>query len=540
MLYKFSVACKALCLIFIALLACWVTQAQQVKGKPRVKTPVKLTPDQVKEMKKDADILFKDGDYRTALDEFIKLQNTEPENADFNYKLGVCYLNTSINKKAAAEFLNKASMTKGAPKDCFFYLGNALLYNEQFDDAVDSYEKYKEANNGKLNPKFNVDLHIEWAYHGRDLVKTPVKVKFENLGRSINSPTGDTHPVCSASDSVLFFTSARKGNSGGKIDLNGEFVSDIYFATKENGIFSKAKNAGISVNTEGNDEGVGLNQQGDRLLISCDNEFVSYDLFFSDLKGKSWNKTVSLGKTFTTKEKETGACFSPNGKTVYFAAELKGGKGGKDIWKSDWDEAKGTWGEPENLGDVINTKYDEDYPFLFWDGKTLFFASEGHFSMGGFDLFRSERPDPSQAWSKPENLGYPVNSVYDDKYFALTAAAKVGYISAIRDSGIGESDIYKLTFAEPLVSSKLILFKAFLIGSTGTPAKEGVCIITKKGTGEEVGTYNANASTGRFYCALAPGEYAIKIRGKNGKADEDFTITGDEKGDKIEKIFKLQ
>lgn len=501
--------------------------------------PVTLTKDQASEIKKAASGFYGDKNYKEALPRYLQLVNNDSENWEFNYRLGLCYLNTAGDKSRAIEYLIRASAKKDTPKDVNFYLANALLSAGELDDAQENYEKYKELNNGKINAKFNVDNHIEWCFHAKELMKTPVEVKFTNAGKQVNSPTADYRPVCDAEGSMILFTSNRKGNMGGLPDGTGEFISDIYYTTFDTA-FSKAKSTGPMVCTEMYDESIFLNANGDVMLVYREGGDAQSPVYITEAAGKAWSKIVPFAEDAKTGDKIDGASLSPDEKTLYFAAELKGGKGGKDIWYTFKNE-KGEWSTPRNCGDGINTKFDEINPYVFADGKTIFFASEGHNSMGGFDIFSSTRTDESQDWSAGENLGYPLNTFDDDKYFCINATGHTGYVSRWQKDAIGETDIYRFVVKQALVKNKSTLFKAILQKADGTPAKDALCSITMNSTGESFGgVIKSNPNTGKILAALPPGVYKLKVKGqKSGRLDVDFTITGDEKAGKLEKTFKL-
>ena len=156
-------------------------------------------------------------------------------------------------------------------------------------------------------------------------------------------------------------------------------------------------------------------------------------------------------------------------------------------------------------------------------------------------MFKSVMPDPRQGWSNAVNMGYPVNTIYNDDDLQLNGTGMVGYISAIRDEGYGETDIYKITFKESVISPPSIFVKIRTFTTTGLPAKEAICTVTRKSTGELMGTLMTNASTGIVNYALPIGDYRIKIRSsKIGKADDDFEIKGDEAGNKKTLVYVLK
>ena len=200
----------------------------------------------------------------------------------------------------------------------------------------------------------------------------------------------------------------------------------------------------------------------------------------------------------------------------------------------------GSWGTPENLGSVINTKYNEDYPSMSVDGKTLFFASSGHKSIGGYDIFMSTRADENSAWSEPVNIGFPLNTPDDNIGFALLPDGVTGYVSAVMPEGFGNTDLYKFKLEKPLTSANLTIVKANVVmAATGSPSKNARVTITKSGTGTLMAEVFTNSSTGGFITALPAGEYDVAIRTeKMGKFDDKLTVP--EATPEMSKTFSLQ
>ncbi len=499
--------------------------------------PKPLTKEEESTVKSEAADYFKQGSYKEALTRYLRLFDTNSNNTDYNYKAGICYLRTNIDRRKAADFLEYVSTQKDAPKDILFDLAAAYHANGEFEKAIETYEKFREVNKGKVNPKYELEQHIGWCTNAAALVKNPVNAEFMNLGKGINTSYAEFRALVTADDSILVFTSNRKGNTGGLMDALGEIPSDIYYTTFDS-VWLKAKNIGININSENYEESLFLTCAGEKLLLYRESPENEGDIFQADLKGKSYQKAVMIGQAFKTGEHETGACLSPDGTTLFFSSERKGGLGGRDIYKCEW--AGGTWGKPVNLGEPINTKYDEDNPYMFSDGQTLFFASTGHNSMGGYDIFKSVSYDGKERWSKPENIGYPLNSVYDDLTISMTTNGKTAYVSAVRDSGFGDFDLYRVTLSQSLVPTRLVLVKGQVLTLSGMPGKNLQVNLTRKSTGAAMGDITTNAATGKFLAPLPAGDYHIKvITDKQGKVDEDFTIP-DDGSEVMIHVFKCQ
>jgi hypothetical protein len=514
-----------------------VTFAQSTKKTAPV---IKLTKEQAAVVKKDAADLYKSSNYAAALTLYNQLVAYDPEEMDYNYRLGMCYLNANTDKSQAIQYFVKTADKKDAPKDVYYQMGKALLSAGLFEEAIDAFEKYKEVNKGQLNPKFNFDQYVEYCYNAKESIKKPLEIKFTNPGKNVNSPYADYACVSMAVDTLLCFTSNRKGNMGGIVDGFGEIIPDIYFSSKSDTVWSKAKNPGVSLNSEFYEISTGMNSNGDNLLIYKENATSSGDIFIAKLKTKSWQPAEMVDESLLTKTPETGACISNDGKTIYFASNMKETLGGKDIFMVQKQES-GKWSAPINLGANVNTKLDEDNPFLWHDGKTLFFASKGHTSIGGYDIFYSTKPDPSAEWSKPVNVGYPLNNFDDNLYFTLAANSKTGYVSAVKPGGLGDLDIYHFKLTEPLVKNSGVLFRASILTSLGMPTKDVVCSIVKESTGEVLGIMEANGANSEIFMLLPAGNYKLKARSpKLGRLEEDIHIAGDEGEKGIYKVFKLQ
>lgn len=492
-----------------------------MQAQSKVQPVRPYTADEAKEARKTAELYFKDMNYPEALRIYERLVVTSPENAEYNHKLGLSYLNTNLAKHKAVSYLEFAANanTKDKPKNITFDLARAYHYAGLYDKALQTYEQFRVEQKGSVDAKLKFEQHVQWSENAKTLTQNAVQANFENIGKGINSNFAEYRPVMGISDTVIYFTSYRKGATGGLTDEFGDTPSDIFFFTQNDTSRSKAKNAGVNINTMYYEEALFLNAAGDRMLVYMEGPESGGDIHISQLQGKQWTKPVVIGKDFQTKVLETGASLSPDGLTLYFAAEELDSKTGKDIYKCVRTESS-SWGRPERLSDVINTSGDEDNPFLWVDGKTLFFSSTGHNSMGGFDVFRAVMTDPREGFGKPENIGYPLNSVYDDMGIAVTADGKTVYTGAVRDSGLGDYDIYKVTLSQPVVTSPVCWLQGRAFTNVGAAAKGAYLVISDEKTGETIASLETNEATGRFDVALPEGNYKVVLRhAKHGKVE---------------------
>lgn len=480
----------------------------------------------------DAEEHFKFHNYIDALIVYKKLIEKDPKNADYPFKAGFCILNTDRDKSEAVTFLETASKRKSDP-DVDFYLAKAYHYTLKLNEALETLLKYQKSGIGTKQSE--VTRELETVKNAILFVKSPIDVSFENAGDKINTEYPDYYPLVTPDESYLFFTSRRKGVMGNAREFDGYYSSDVFYTKVENGEFIPAKGAGAMVNSIYDEQAVGLSYNADKLFVYMDNIKEFGDIYESKMTAGKFKKIEKLGEVINSKGFESSATISADENTLFFASRRDGGLGEKDIYMTK-KLPTGEWAEPQNLGTEINTPYDEDFPNLFYDGKTLYFSSKGHTSMGGFDYFKSTWDETTNTWSKAVNLGYPLNTTEDDICISFTEDQSHAYISAWRKDTKGEKDIYKVTFNNIDVRQTVIKSKVIALGST--EAIKGALInVIDQSTQEEVGNYTPNPKSGAFAIILKPGKYQILIDAPGfSPKTEEITVLG--KSDFIE--FKEQ
>jgi outer membrane protein OmpA-like peptidoglycan-associated protein len=400
--------------------------------------------------------------FGAALPHYLRAQKFNPKNALLNARIGECYLH-SATKQEALPYLQRAEQLDATAEPRLHYLlARALHLGGQWEAAIKEYEQARPVAADATSDDVAVttdDLArgVRECRRGQQMQAHPVRVKLENAGPAINSAMSDYAPLISADESVLLLTSRRSGSTGGQLDAEGDgMLEDIYQSDWNGTAWSPARNLGAPVNTAHHDATVGLSADGQHLLVYMeDNEG---DIYESDLVGHAWSKPKSLGARLNTRFHESAACYSPDGKYLYFVSDRPdGNRGGRDIYRLELDART----PAENLGPVINSPYDEEGVYMHPDGKTLYFSSKGHDSMGGYDIFKSVYQNGK--WSEPENLGWPINTPDDDVYFVMSASGQHGYYSSDQPGGLGGKDIYRVTFLGPE--------PALVAAATKTPAK---------------------------------------------------------------------
>jgi hypothetical protein len=346
--------------------------------------------------------------------------------------------------------------------------------------------------------------------NAKELIKHPVDVTFTNIGKEVNSEYADYYPWIPANESFVAFTSRRKGNVGNLVDYDGYYTSDIYISEVKEGSWIKAKNAGPTLNTADDEQVVGLTSDGKTMLIYIDHQATFGDLYSSENKGKGFTKAEPYGANVNSKSLETAGSITSDGNILLFASDKPGGVGGTDIYMSR-KLPTGEWGEAFNLGPNINTKYNEDFPHLSEDNGTLYFASEGHNSMGGFDIFKSVYDEIDKAWQKPANLGYPINTADDNLTFCVSSSNRDGYVSAVRPEGNGDLDIYKVTF-NAIDERQTVLRGKILTNDSIKSGLETTITITNLRTKMPLDqTFKSNPKTNKYVIALPAGDYSLSV-----------------------------
>ena len=464
----------------------------------------------------EGNLLLLEKNYLIALKVFKEAYLIDSSNANINYKMGLCYLQSGNEKYKAVRYLEKAVLNvthnynpedvneKRAPEFAYYNLGEAYRDDYKFDQSSVYFKKFKDlvgTKNSELSGELN--KQITTNANAVEFVKDSAKVSVINLGDSVNTPFPDYSPALSADESTLIFTSRRPGSTGGEKTPEGLYMEDIYVSNKKaDGTWSSAESIGLNINTSGNEANIGLSPNGDQLFVYKD--INGGDIYTSKFDGDTWSMLLPLSPNINTPAWETHATISIDGSAIYFVSDRKeGSQGGRDIWRCV-KLPNGTWGVPYNLGPTINTPGDEDSPFLHPDGVTLFFSSTGHKNMGGFDVFKSIKNEDGN-WSEPENLRAPINTPDDDIFYVQSADGKRGYISSNRKGNFGETDIYRIDY-EKANSVPLTLLKGIITfnGKSNAPAHTRI-LVTDAATGEVIQEIRPNEKTGKYVMILAPG-----------------------------------
>lgn len=388
--------------------------------------------------------------YGDAKDQYVMAAMMDPNNIRASYMSGITLLE-SVTKGAAEEYFMKVyAKDPDYSFDLLYKVGQSLHYGYKFDEATNYYQQFLDKL--EANPDYLGNDMVEASVvrrkifeceQGKILMEFPEDVEIENLGPDINSKFYDYAPVVDADETIMIFTSRRKEQNLNQ-DVSDDNIpfEDIFVSKKVNGLWDYPDNIGNVVNTMYHDSNVGLSKDGKELYIYKDEN--NGDIYVSKIdENGEWSYPEPLGKHINSDFSETSVSLSPDGNTIFFASDKPGGEGGIDIWVSHKND-KGAWQKSTNLGAPINTPFDEDGPFIGFDGKTLYFSSRGGNGMGGYDIYRVEYDSASQVWTSPTNMGYPINTPDDDIYFTPSKDGKRAYYASVKEDGLGYTDLYML------------------------------------------------------------------------------------------------
>jgi hypothetical protein len=384
--------------------------------------------EKLKEIFLDAEFFLLNEDYGDALLNYMNIyKRGYQENGNINYRIGLCYLNITGEKNKAISYLEKAvqycssKYQEGifrqnyAPFDAYYYLGKAYRINVQLDMALKNYEKYKKyfENRDAVRTRL-VNQEIAACNHAMEQMKKPVNIYPVRLGAPISTSDRDIAPVVSGDQNSMVYISKLR------------FYDALFFCHKINDQWSAPINITPEVQSDGDHYPTFLSYDGTELYLRKEDNFEA-DLMVSKKVNGVWTKAISLGKNINSKYWEGNMSLTKDGQTIYFSSNRKEGSGSMDIYKSV-RQPDGEWGSAINLGSIINTPFNEDAPIISEDGKRLYFISQGHQTMGGYDIFYSNIAPDGQL-STPQNMGYPINTTDDDLYFFPVENGVKAYVS---------------------------------------------------------------------------------------------------------------
>jgi hypothetical protein len=462
--------------------------------------------------------LFDESKFAMALPIYENLYKSHPKEDYLKYCYGKCALYRSDRHDVALELLTQMYAKNKKIGGIQYDLARANHYNYKFDEAIALLDAMLAKKKISPDDKKNALQLKQYCINAKDFYANPTGATINNIGDVINTESDEYVPVISADESVMIYTYRGPQSVGGlqnefrQPDPYGTYFEDIFTSYKLDGKWMKPTPI-ANINTNSHDAAIGLSPDGNYLFVYRDNGDDHGDIYMSNSINGTWSEPKKLNGDVNSYSWEGSCSMTADGKYLYFSSERGGGYGGKDIYRATL-LADSTWGHVVNLGDSINTALDDDAPFIHPDGVTLFYSSQGKNSMGGYDIFQAKLNWLDSTFSKPVNLGYPINTPDDDIYYVLSARGDVGYYASGKKGGQGLKDIYNVSPGYVGKRPSLYLVKGRIaLNGSSVEANIDVEIVTKNN--QVLGVYRSNAVSGQYLISLpSGGEFRIVYKYK--------------------------
>lgn len=462
-----------------------------------------FNPDEVNFKKSKT--LYDESRYTEAIPLLEQLVKSGNRNDEAVYYLASSYAYSSEYEKASAMYEKLFSLSPDYAAIAYYECGYAYSELKQFDKAAGMYELFLEKNPGTASyqsyihrAKYKLQYAMQRGTPGPgSTMKPPVK-----LPENINTKYPEYLPMLDPTGTKLYFTSKRKGGISNELADDVDFDEDLFVIEKSNGIWSSPSLMPEPINTDDNEGAASFSADGQTMIYGACNRkggVGGCDLYISYLEGDKWSVPVNMGNVVNSKSWDAHSTISSDGHKIIFASDRSGGYGASDLYMVE-KNIFGDWGIPVNLGSMVNTPFDEAAPFLSQDGKTLYFSSYGHPGYGGYDIFKSVHENGK--WSAPVNLGQPLNTQGDDKYFTIGGTGELGYFSSNRD---GNTDLYEIEIPEEMRPKPTVVVSGVVTDAKTSKPLAAYVLVEDLNTGEVIAVNKSNSATGKYLVVLPAG-----------------------------------
>ncbi|MCC6721156.1 MAG: PD40 domain-containing protein [Bacteroidia bacterium] len=432
-------------------------------------------------------------EYEKAIDYLKQAIKKDPEYIDAYDLLGQAFIKTNNLNEAEKTYLQLYEVNNEYWIS-YYELGNITFEMSKYDSALLWYNTFLKYKNLPETEKLEAEKQIKSCDFAKKAIKNPVKFSPVNLGSGVNSVLSEYFPTLTADEQTMFFTF-----------MDARRQEDFLISKFADGKWQDAINMGQPINTPENEGASSISADGQYLFYTaCQNPLNvgSCDLWFTFVKGDKWQQPIHMPDNVNTKYKETQPSLSADGKTLYFSSNRPGGYGGMDIWKTTFEN--NLWTNPVNLGNIINTPFDDECPFIHQDGVTLYFASDGHPGMGNRDLFFSKLNNDG-TWQSPVNLGYPINTSGNEEGLIINRSGTTGYFSSDKKTNpghLGKVDIYSFEIPDNIKPGIASYVKGKVYDEETKQPIQTLIELTDLGSSKIAGFCKSNILTGSFLIVI--------------------------------------
>jgi outer membrane protein OmpA-like peptidoglycan-associated protein len=470
-------------------------------------------------------------DFTESLFILKKLEKDGYSNANMDYLLGVCCLNSLTEKSISVTYLKRASgfISKDynpddpaelkAPAEALLYWGDANLANVKIKEARQCYLRYLNLPYLDENKKDIARLRLKNCLFARLQIDNPLRIQLENAGKIINSGIANSNACVSADGKKMVFARTMK------------FYDAVFYTEKMDSGWMEPKNITTQIGSDGEYTPTALSPDGTRILLKSFSEPNGYEIYESVFNGRKWTKVKRLDAPVNSKYHDIDASYGADGTTLFFSSNRAGGIGGYDIYKAILNTDTKNY-TVENVGNAVNSVGDEKSPSVIENGKVLVFNSNFYNSIGGYDYYYSQLLNGTR-WSEPLDIGYPINSTFNDNDLRFSATSpKKGFLSQYNSKGHTINDIY--FFDCPAFSTlKLIpLSGKIKINDTTYNGMQNITLAVVDVAEKDTALVLNPNDDGSYYGELYPGKFNLVVK-KNGvkELEKDFFIPKDYKDD---------
>ena len=465
-----------------------------------------LSPD---ELYQEAEEFILADEFNEALPLFRQLLEKGYNTANIHYKLGQCYLfipgqkTNSIQhlesavKKATRDYKGHSAEEDSAPLHAFYLLGMAYRINIQLEKSIQTFRTLMDSLGNDPVELIRIEEQIKLCNNASELIKNEISLKAARLDDIINTSSSNFNPVVNHDETMIYYMDALK------------FYHAVMRSKKSEDNWKKPDNLTPRIKSDGDYFIIDVSEDGNTLLMRMDDPYSKGDIYSCKNRNGKWNKIEKLNTHINSRYNETHASFANKGKTLYFTSNRSGGYGGLDLYRSDLD-SDGDWGPASNLGPVINTSLDEESPFMCDDNKSLYFSSQGHYNMGGYDIFVSRMNDDGEL-QNPLNIGYPLNTTDNDVFYFPVKEGKHGYHAKFTDNSDGNLDIYRYEILSAANPARFTIKGHISLPPQSTIPFENINIaLVDKNKNDTIST-NKAAKDGNYLYRLPSGEYELNF-----------------------------